>query len=684
MRSGPTYAMQVSSMHLSTMPRGQISRLSSSNLSLSLRLNGWALQFPPGQYSHYLLCIPSTPTFTLNVPPRQTRAISALLPPSLHVKTLIAMEFAGFTLGVAGVTGTFQACLKCYGDILSLRVRDEDVQANYLALQIEQHRFSNLQGALDRDPSFISNGSRLWDDILSWMQKDIIRLSELLARHASAAPTDAPASRGSKIKRLAHGATWVADDKARLRDLVGRIRHWNEALADLLPEVKRQRVSFETVANSIAHHSPRELEYIERVTEHHYPLICQGAALRGMTLRSRGSLRTSGTKSLMKAPQWKRPADGFEWRPCGIKTTRPDLAEAAELERAFATYKNHDDNIETPVMVEWRDDFRSEESFRQFEYRLDYLVTILRKMARSTGSDDKNHLLPCLGWVTTSPRFDRIGLVFDVTPWQNTPSPSPPVGGPPHIASLHQLITRSRHDKAATPPSLGNRFALAYSIALALSNLCSLGWVHKEFRSQNILFTMPDDKLTRPFLAGLTYARPSGDSSHDLSLLNPDPACDLYRPSMQAMVRHQQRQQTAAASAGDSNAIPPTVAIDTRYRTHDADSDSDHESSSDHHGNGSLAVHPTWTPAMDVYGLGIVLLEIGLWRTVQELQGRATKAAFLERGLGPLVGSLAYRMGDLYMGVVKRCLVLGDWVDDEDRLRAFWAEALESLAACRA
>jgi hypothetical protein len=129
----------------------------------------------------------------------------------------------------------------------------------------------------------------------------------------------------------------------------------------------------------------------------------------------------------------------------------------ASLERAFATYKNTD----IPVMVEWRDDFRSEESFRRFEYRLDYLVTILQKMAGLAASGGKIHLLPCLGWAIASPRFERIGLVFDVIYRQNAPSPPPPLLGTPPVASLHQLITRIRHDTSAIPPPLGNRFVLA-------------------------------------------------------------------------------------------------------------------------------------------------------------------------------------------------------------------------------
>jgi len=74
------------------------------------------------------------------------------------------------------------------------------------------------------------------------MQK-FIRGTEV-GSHLAPADTSrnsALASRSRRVKRLAYGVKWVADDKARLRDLVGRIRHWNEGSADLLPEVTASR-----------------------------------------------------------------------------------------------------------------------------------------------------------------------------------------------------------------------------------------------------------------------------------------------------------------------------------------------------------------------------------------------------------------------------------------------------------
>jgi len=258
------------------------------------------------------------------------------------------------------------------------------------------------------------------------------------------------------------------------------------------------------------------------------------------------------------------------------------------------------------------------------------------------------------------------------------------------VLPLHRLLTEARTTARTTPPpqppSLGDRFRLAYALALNMGNLCSIGWVHKEFRSDNVVFRnyfgAYDEgdaagvrhKLAQPFIVGLTYARPSSNAGQDLSLLSSDPVHALYRPPQQVLYKHQQRRTTATQTE--------TAFIDTGpWSDDDVDEENDEEVSP------RSGDQPTtnWTAAMDVYGLGIVLLEIGLWRSIQDLKGEAIpKSLFVEKYLDGLVESLAYRTGTIYMNVVKRCLKLGDWVDDEERLREFWADTLESLASCNA
>jgi hypothetical protein len=88
-------------------------------------------------------------------------------------------------------------------------------------------------------------GTELWKQLRDWMNDDVLRLSELLSRHAELEGTPNP-NAGSvqdiralkHIKRLARGVTWLASNRDRLRELADRIRQWNDRLAALLHRVQ--------------------------------------------------------------------------------------------------------------------------------------------------------------------------------------------------------------------------------------------------------------------------------------------------------------------------------------------------------------------------------------------------------------------------------------------------------------
>lgn len=359
------------------------------------------------------------------------------------------------------------------------------------------------------------------------------------------------------------------------------------------------------------------------------------------------------------------------------------------LERAFAIYEENRATGTSPisVVVEWRDNFRSEESHKQFAYRLDYLVTILRKMSRIKREQSRAYgfnVLPCLGWITSSPNFDRIGLVFCLPPESVDLQIPDASGGSRSVMTLHECITKTRKERRDAP-ALGKRFRLALSLAQTLGSLNNVGWVHKELRSHNILLIRQqeaDDPVPDLlYLSGFTYARPSGDSSQDLSQLNPDPAYDLYRPSRYTIYKYQE--QRTLRDRARLSSRPLSVG---GLEIYDGDGDDEQEIQGfDEEDPSALARGLRWTCALDIYGLGIILLEIGLWRTIQELKGpRTSTVSFLSHGLEPLVQSLSYRMGDLYHDVVQDCLRLGDWIDDEQKSSEFWASSIEKLALCNA
>ncbi|RGP71809.1 hypothetical protein FSPOR_3175 [Fusarium sporotrichioides] len=125
------------------------------------------------------------------------------------------------------------------------------------------------------------------------------------------------------------------------------------------------------------------------------------------------------------------------------------------------------------------------------------------------------YVLPCVGY--TQNRYTRqIGIVFEIgESVDSTQSPT----------SLTELYSRE------TRSPLGFRIRLAYCLAVALDGLHRVGWVHKEFKSPNLIFladesyvSSPDIKcrsavpphMDAPYLFGFEWSRPE-DGETDMA-----------------------------------------------------------------------------------------------------------------------------------------------------------------------
>ncbi|KAK4222139.1 hypothetical protein QBC38DRAFT_460730 [Podospora fimiseda] len=181
--------------------------------------------------------------------------------------------------------------------------------------------------------------------------------------------------------------------------------------------------------------------------------------------------------------------------------------------------------------------------------------------------------------------------------------------------SLLQIL--STKDFAA--PSLSQRFYLTLSLARCISQLQLVKWVHESFRSENILFfsNSPQDgeknslesriTLSEPWVFGFEFSRPDpffSDGRPDICLSR-----DVYR--------HPERQQR------------PT-----------------HQFSKIH----------------DIYALGVVLLEIGLWQPVLAME----------------------KVGEKHKDVVLKCLqgnfgVTNDTKEDLALQQAFRGQVVDVL-----
>ena len=120
------------------------------------------------------------------------------------------------------------------------------------------------------------------------------------------------------------------------------------------------------------------------------------------------------------------------------------------------------------------------------------------------------HILPCVGYIQEP--LQRFGVVFHLDRSYET-SQAP-------VSLNDQYLTRVR-------VPLGSRIHTAYTLAVAVGNFHRVGWVHKELKSENVLFfkqsppsnpheciatssprALPDANLAQPFLFGFECSRP--------------------------------------------------------------------------------------------------------------------------------------------------------------------------------
>jgi serine/threonine protein kinase len=192
------------------------------------------------------------------------------------------------------------------------------------------------------------------------------------------------------------------------------------------------------------------------------------------------------------------------------------------------------------------------------------------------------------------------------------------------------------------PPLLNERFELARKLASALSLMHASRWLHKGFRSDNIVFfhdksSISGIDITNPYVCGFEYSRPDTQKSFG-DLPTGNPAIDLcYHPDVPLQGFNRVR---------------------------------------------------------DTYSLAVVLIEIAIWGCIAdkiaEVGHQLSKmtmsdyrAFFLDSM--PIIGS---QMGPSYRDAVRVCLT-GDFgvaADDDGSglARAFFTKVLQKLSYCRA
>ncbi|KAF2733375.1 hypothetical protein EJ04DRAFT_273544 [Polyplosphaeria fusca] len=374
-------------------------------------------------------------------------------------------------------------------------------------------------------------------------------------------------SQAQSSKKQHHRIKWVIKNKAKFEEVVRRLRKANEDLLGLL--------------------SIPSLETFNRALPG-YVL----AFMSGQDLQQTIDSRASKDDLIRQVAQLKL-----------LQLSRDDQNEPTKIERQNLEPTNPAKsatsrdiwiyNLVARVWVEWLEieSTLSPTETHQLRSRIKTLAVMLES-APPTFSMAK-----CIGYFEDAAHPLRTGIVYSLP---IKPAILAPI-------SLLAMITQHASNKSIPEPPLGQKFRLAQTLATALMQLHACNWLHKGFRSDNIIFlTTPGSasasRLEDPKIAGFEYAR-------DVTMQSIG-----YRP----------------------NGSNP---LDYYYHPD---------------------VTSGFSKTLDLYSLGVVLLELALWRPLSakipaNRKGslEAINAVLLETVDG---AGLDAEVGTVYADVVRKCL----------------------------
>jgi hypothetical protein len=257
------------------------------------------------------------------------------------------------------------------------------------------------------------------------------------------------------------------------------------------------------------------------------------------------------------------------------------------------------------VLIEWKTMDEKSPYQALIAKRMENLARLLEP-ASPKPSDFR--VLDCLGYFRDK-ALPRYGYLFGFPP---NVVQQPPI-------TLHDLLSRGGPHELLL--DLGDRFTLARTLASSLLRLHECDWVHTSFRSESILFffseqtgsfsSTPQPCIKNPYISGFGYSKPNDPAESTLEYSFPNRLHDLYR--------HPEIVKSRGSPGADD-----AIRLQQRH---------------------------------DLFSLGIVLLEIGLWEQIKALwKEKYTSSAFLTKLLTGYVPRLGHKMGTVYRDVVNDLL----------------------------
>ncbi|MCJ1436346.1 hypothetical protein MMC27_005724 [Xylographa pallens] len=329
----------------------------------------------------------------------------------------------------------------------------------------------------------------------------------------------------------------------------------------------------------------------------------------------------SSRNTLVTTPRYPTPAPTIDDLHLLTSSITIPLGENSARQRRLHAYFNKD----KPVIVEWK--YYSLRISAKLLSALKRRVSLLTQQLKQSSESPDFSILPCIGHFEDT-STSRMGIVFS---YPFSPQTLHPI-------SLQDRLIQDRSQRKIR--DLASRFAIAKALTLSFYRLHSVGWLHKSFRSDNVLFFEAPDQdpydLAPPYVCGFDFSRQDtpAEMTEDVPTVLLSQSTDRER----SFYKHpdlDRRQPIAPPNKDDSEEtilakVEAAEALSREFR---------------------------YRKAYDIYSLGIVLLEIGMWKPVKEMAPSSLSVAdWRHRLRDRLLNELRSRMGKKYFEVVERCL----------------------------
>ncbi|KAK1639254.1 prion-inhibition and propagation-domain-containing protein [Colletotrichum phormii] len=644
-------------------------------------------------------------------------------------------EAIGTAIGVVGFLGQlFDGCVKAYGYFSAAANLDADSQRLLCKVRIEEMRLvvwgrgwgvAEGEGRLEAHLNGFSREAGdprmagLAEGIMRELHATVTDFGRLRERYGF---VEDGGGEGGKLgngdggvgggekggegkkrdwrREISRRAKWVIADKEKFTTLLTDLKYFNDGLEQLFPPrlLPSLHRSWRHSLLDSARRDVAQLALLESSSADSYPQLTASANLKklrinldaepqasfrptfafriprtDLDLAPSSSSPTTATP-LLSPPLPTSPTPGTKRRnsstaKAGSSPSSSSLnlfsltSPTTNTTRTHATHTTHG-----PVLVEWveYDPSSPDERFLHLR-RLDDLA---RMMHSASSNHPDLHTIDCIGYTddsnnaryglvyrcrlfshsslpTSSPPATNIKIKTKSTTVTTTAAAPPPSQPQPQLATSHSTLHTLISSPDLKTPDLDDRITLASTLACALWSLHSLDWLHKSLCSANILFfpsaaslaatrattvsaaVVPD--IGSPYLVGFDASRPDFDAEMSVNPRNPS-ILDLHR---------------------DPRSL------------------------------GSGLCRKQYCKGYDVYSLGLVLLEIGLWKVLQTYyKPHYSAEKWRDRIILPvLVPGLGSKTGKLYKQVVEKCLTAKDNMSSSEagQLMEWVVTTLESI-----